>query len=72
MEFPEYIVPEGKIACDFCDKMVECLGDEKVNPAECKVIFVNGARLKLSKANEGSNNPRWKGGVSHGFKRRHK
>ena len=41
MEFPEYIVPEGKIACDFCDKMVECLGNEQVNPKECKVIFVN-------------------------------
>lgn len=42
MEFPEYIVPEGKIACDFCDEALKCLGDGTVNPKECKVIFVNG------------------------------
>lgn len=38
----EFVVPEGKIPCDFCDEALKCLGDETVDPKECTIIFVNG------------------------------
>lgn len=38
----QFEIPAGAKPCDFCDKKMECLGDPKVDPAECAIIFVNG------------------------------